>query len=215
MGVRKATENLVKSAQQALDQEEESHNVDMNKSAVNIVIEEINARSEVERMERELNSARKKLERVHQRRYQTDSEAETDAQSGYESSGYDDTPFRKHSSSPYRPTLYSSQSPNMSGQESETQQQHSQQQQQQHEIVCGPSFNESLERFRSATGSGTESDGGGPGGNYKQSTFKQQKNSSSSTTGGINSNIQRTAVTKQVEEQRTMISRTSQKFISH
>ena len=33
-------------------------------------------------MERELNSARKKLERVHQRRYQTDSEAETDAQSG-------------------------------------------------------------------------------------------------------------------------------------
>ena len=33
-------------------------------------------------MERELNSARKKLERVHQRRYQTDSEAETE-QSGY------------------------------------------------------------------------------------------------------------------------------------
>merc|ERR1719225_1412482 len=214
--VRKATENLVKSAQQALDQEE-SHNVDMNKSAVNIVIEEINARSEVERMERELNSARKKLERVHQRRYQTDSEAETDAQSGYESSGYDDTPFRKHSSSPYRPTLYSSQSPNMSGQESETQQQQSQQQPPQHEIVCGPNFNESLERFRSATGSGTESDGGGgPGANYKQSTFKQQKYSStSSQSGGANSGIQRTAVTKQVEEQRTMISRTSQKFISH
>merc|ERR1712203_351688 len=108
--VRKATENLVKSAQQALDQEEESHNVDMNKSAVNIVIEEINARSEVERMERELNSARKKLERVHQRRYQTDSEAE---QSGYESSGYDDTSFRKYTSSPYRPPH--SQSPYMSG----------------------------------------------------------------------------------------------------
>ena len=90
----------------------------------------------------------------------------------YESSGYDDTSFRKYSSSPYRPTLYSSHSPNMSGQESETQQQaQQQQQQQQHEIVCGPSFNESLERFRSATGSGTESDGGGPGGNYKQSTF--------------------------------------------
>merc|ERR1711899_29901 len=106
--VRKATENLVKSAQQALDQEEESHNVDMNKSAVNIVIEEINARSEVERMERELNSARKKLERVHQRRYQTDSEAETEAQ----------------------------------------QQQSQQQQPPQHEIVCGPNFNESLERFR-------------------------------------------------------------------
>lgn len=101
----------------------------------------------------------------------------------------------------------------MSGQESETQQQS---QQQQHEIVCGPSFNESLERFRSATGSGTESDGGGPGGNYKQSTFKQQKYSTtSSNQAGINNSIQRTAVTKQVEEQRTMISRTSQKFVSH
>ena len=42
--------------------------------------QEINARSEVERMERELESARKKLEKVHQRRYQTDSETE---QSGY------------------------------------------------------------------------------------------------------------------------------------
>jgi talin len=206
--VRKATENLVKSAQQALDQEDEAQNVDLNQSAVNIVIEEINARSEVERMERELTSARKKLERVHQRRYQTDSEAETE-QSGYESSGYDDTSFRKYTSSPYRPTLYSSQSPNMSGQESETQPS----QQQQHEIVCGPSFNESLERFRSATGSGTESDGGGPGGNYKQSTFKQQKYSTTSSSAVSNS-VQRTAVTKQIEEQR-MISRTSQKFVSH
>jgi talin len=206
--VRKATENLVKSAQQALDQEEEAQNVDLNKSAVNIVIEEINARSEVERMERELNSARKKLETVHQRRYQTDSETE---QSGYESSGYDDTSFRKYTNtSPYRPTFYSSQSPNMSGQESETQQTL-----QQHEIVSGPSFNESLERFRSATGSGTESDGGGPGGNYKQSTFKQQKYHSTSSSTGANSSIQKTAVTKQVEEQRTMISRSSQKFVSH
>ena len=39
--VRKATENLVKSAQQALDQEEEAQNIDLNKSAVNIVIEVI------------------------------------------------------------------------------------------------------------------------------------------------------------------------------
>ena len=101
----------------------------------------------------------------------------------------------------------------MSGQESDQPQQ--QQQQPQHEIVCGPSFNESLERFRTA-GSGTESDGGGP--NYKQSTFKQQKYTSSSTSGpggNSSSSIQRTAVTKQVEEQRTMISRTSQKFTSH
>ena len=84
----------------------------------------------------------------------------------------------------------------MSGQESETQQS-----QQQHEIVCGPSFNESLERFRSATGSGTESDGGGPGGNYKQSTFKQQKYSTTSSSA-VNTSVQRTAVTKQIEEQK-------------
>ena len=38
----------------------------------------------MERMERELESARKKLEKVHQRRYQTDSETE---QSGYVYSG--------------------------------------------------------------------------------------------------------------------------------
>lgn len=37
--VRKATDNLVKAAQQALDQEEDTHNVDLNKSAVNSVVE--------------------------------------------------------------------------------------------------------------------------------------------------------------------------------
>ena len=37
--VRKATENLVKAAQQALEQEEDNDNVDLNKSAVNTVVE--------------------------------------------------------------------------------------------------------------------------------------------------------------------------------
>ena len=39
--VRKATDNLVKAAQQALEQEEETHNIDLNKSAVNSVVEVI------------------------------------------------------------------------------------------------------------------------------------------------------------------------------
>uniref|UniRef100_A0A0K2U6E5 Talin-2 n=1 Tax=Lepeophtheirus salmonis TaxID=72036 RepID=A0A0K2U6E5_LEPSM len=79
--VRKATDELVKAAQEALNQEEEKNgNIELNKSTVNNVVEEINARSEVLRMERELEHARGRLEKIHQRRYQTDSETE---QSGY------------------------------------------------------------------------------------------------------------------------------------
>ncbi len=74
--VRKATDNLVKAAQQALDREEETANVDLNQSAVNSVVEEINARSEVLRMERELEQARDRLGNIHRRKYQTDSETE-------------------------------------------------------------------------------------------------------------------------------------------
>ena len=37
--VRKATDNLVKAAQQALENEEDTDNVDLNKSAVNTVVE--------------------------------------------------------------------------------------------------------------------------------------------------------------------------------
>ncbi|CAB4054719.1 TLN [Lepeophtheirus salmonis] len=87
--VRKATDELVKAAQEALNQEEEKNgNIELNKSTVNNVVEEINARSEVLRMERELEHARGRLgKKIHQRRYQTDSETE---QSGYESSsGYE------------------------------------------------------------------------------------------------------------------------------
>jgi talin len=74
--VRKATENLVKAAQQALELDDTAENVDLNKSAVNSVVEEINARSEVLRMEKELEHARVRLETLHRRKYQTDSETE-------------------------------------------------------------------------------------------------------------------------------------------
>merc|ERR1719510_1363438 len=91
--VRKATDNLVKAAQQAIDEQgDDPDSVALNTSAVNNVVEEINARSEVLRMEKELEMARSKLEKLHKRKYNTDSETE---QSGYESSGYDEASFRR------------------------------------------------------------------------------------------------------------------------
>lgn len=77
-------------------------------------------------------------------------------------------------------------------------------------IESGPSFNESLERFRMATSSGNESDGDFSPASAKTSVFKQQRQQqqSYSTTS---SSIQRSAVTRSVEEQRTMITRNSQK----
>jgi talin len=98
--VRKATENLVKAAQSALDNNANDDHLDLSEGDVGGVVQQINARAEVLRMERELEEARKKLTIVNQRRYQTDSEQSE--QSGYESSGYDEASFRKvYHSSPY------------------------------------------------------------------------------------------------------------------
>merc|ERR1719192_216997 len=168
--VRKATDNLVKAAQQAIDEQgDDPDSVALNTSAVNNVVEEINARSEVLRMEKELEMARSKLEKLHKRKYNTDSETE---QSGYESSGYDEASFRRV----YSP--YQKLPPQQFQQPHQQQQQHQQQQrvvrtEEQHTIESGPSFNESLERFRIATSSGGESDGDfSPA--VKTSVFKQQ-----------------------------------------
>merc|ERR1711899_612762 len=72
--VRKATENLVKAAQSALDNNANDDHLDLSEGDVGGVVQQINARAEVLRMERELEEARKKLTVIHQRRYQTDSE---------------------------------------------------------------------------------------------------------------------------------------------
>lgn len=115
----------------------------------------------------------------------------------YESSGYEDGSFRKgYTSSPFntsRPIFQ------------QQQQNFATEQQERSTIESGPSFHESMERFRSATGSGsgTESDGG-------RSTFKQKYSISSSVTQNASA-VHRTAVTRSVEEQRTMITRNSQK----
>merc|ERR1719400_705972 len=212
--VRKATENLVKAAQSALDNNAGDDQLDLSEGDVGGVVQQINARAEVLRMERELEDARKKLTMVNQRRYQTDSEQSE--QSGYESSGYDEASFRKvYHSSPY-PKKFSTpkqsfQSHHQSHitQEIGNQSQQttsSQQQQQQNTIESGPSFNESLERFRIATSSGGESDGGGDPQNQQfQSVFRQSRSSATSSTQKTNFQ------SRTSEEQRTIITRNSQK----
>ena len=133
----------------------------------------------------------------------------------YESSGYDEASFRKvYHSSPY-PKKFST--PKQSFQShhqshitqeigNQSQQTTSSQQQQQNTIESGPSFNESLERFRIATSSGGESDGGGDPQNQQfQSVFRQSRSSATSSTQKTNFQ------SRTSEEQRTIITRNSQK----
>ena len=88
------------------------------------------------------------------------------------------------------------------------QSQQQQQQQQQHTIESGPSFNESLERFRMATSSGNESDGDINPGSAKTSVFRQQRQQQQSYSS---STTQSSSIQRSVQEQRTMITRNSQK----
>ncbi|CAG5092292.1 Similar to Tln1: Talin-1 (Mus musculus) [Cotesia congregata] len=86
--VKRATDNLVRAAQQAIQQEEERSLV-LNKRMVGGIAQEINARSEVLRIEKELEEARGRLTAIRQAKYKNKpdfSDTENDAdQSGYES----------------------------------------------------------------------------------------------------------------------------------
>lgn len=66
--VIKSTDNLVRAAQQALDMEEE-HILKINTSMVDGMAQEINARSEVLKMEKQLEEARNKLCAIRQAKY--------------------------------------------------------------------------------------------------------------------------------------------------
>ncbi|XP_033328616.2 talin_middle and talin-RS domain-containing protein rhea isoform X1 [Megalopta genalis] len=86
--VKRATDNLVRAAQQAIQQEEDRSLI-LNRRMVGGIAQEINARSEVLRIERELEEARGRLTAIRQAKYKnrpdladTDNEGE---QSGYES----------------------------------------------------------------------------------------------------------------------------------
>jgi len=67
--VKRATDNLVKAAQQALDQEEERQLV-LNKKMVGSMAQEIDARSKVLEIERQLAEARSKLVAIRKAKYQ-------------------------------------------------------------------------------------------------------------------------------------------------
>lgn len=66
--VIKSTDNLVRAAQQAIDMEEE-HILKINTSMVDGMAQEINARSEVIKMEKQLEEARSKLVAIRQAKY--------------------------------------------------------------------------------------------------------------------------------------------------
>ncbi|KAG8222944.1 hypothetical protein J437_LFUL000239 [Ladona fulva] len=94
--VKRATDNLVRAAQQALQQEEERSLV-LNRRMVGGIAQEINARSEVLRIERQLEEARGRLTAIRQAKYKlkgsgvsdgatsSDTENEGGYGSGYES----------------------------------------------------------------------------------------------------------------------------------
>lgn len=85
--VIKSTDNLVRAAQQAIDMEEE-HTLKINTNMVDGMAQEINARMEVIRRERELEAARNQLTAIRQAKYrhrvnqgQDDSDTEVQYQS--------------------------------------------------------------------------------------------------------------------------------------
>lgn len=90
--VIKSTDNLVRAAQQAIDMEEE-HILKINTSMVDGMAQEINARSEVLKMEKQLEEARNRLVAIRQAKYrqrvaQGFTTDDSDTEGGYQSSLY-------------------------------------------------------------------------------------------------------------------------------
>lgn len=113
--VKRATDNLVRAAQQAIQQEEDRSI--LNRRMVGGIAQEINARTEVLRIERELEEARGRLTAIRQAKYKNrpdlaDTDNEGD-QSGYESyttrcetRAYDSQTSLKHSADQLHSTVY-------------------------------------------------------------------------------------------------------------
>jgi len=192
--VRRATDELVKAAQGAIERNEEEEMMVNTSGTVNIIAEEVEARETVARMEKQLRDAQRRLEGVHRKKYNRSrgTDSETD-QSGYESSGYDySAPSPGSTFTSYR-QVYTGQPRNFSY-HSETEITPANGSGNDSSIEAGPSFNESLQRFKTASGQ-----------NQQMATWKSQM-SSSSTSRSQSSHVQR-----RVEETRTMITQSSQK----
>lgn len=191
--VRRATDELVKAAQGAIDRNEDESELLVNTTSgsVNIIAEEVEARETVYKMEKQLREAHKRLQNCRIAKYKgrgTDSETD---QSGYESSGYEYTSapspqtyttYRQvYTSPPHNVSLHQS---NQSYSEPDTSANPD------NTIESGPSFSESLSRFKTASGQ-----------NAQVASWKSSRQQSSSS-----SHVQR-----RVEETRTMITQSSQK----
>ncbi|XP_029174486.1 talin-1 isoform X3 [Nylanderia fulva] len=86
--VKRATDNLVRAAQQAIQQEEDRSLV-LNRRMVGGIAQEIDARSEVLRIERELEEARGRLTAIRLAKYKNRSDlADGDGELSAEQSGY-------------------------------------------------------------------------------------------------------------------------------
>jgi talin len=191
--VRRATDELVKAAQGAIERNEDDELlVNTSAGSVNIIAEEVEAREAVYRMEKQLRDAQRRLEGVHKKKYNKNrgTDSETD-QSGYESSGYDYSATSApspHNYSSYSRQVYSSSSPHRSNlsYHSETDLNPTNGSGNDSSIEAGPSFNESLQRFKTASGQ-----------NAQVASWKNQ--------------VSTRNVARRVEETRTMITQSSQK----
>lgn len=81
--VIKSTDNLVRAAQKAIDMEEE-HILKINTSMVDGMAQEINARSEVLKMEKQLEEARNKLVAIRQAKYRHKGTTDESDSDGYQ-----------------------------------------------------------------------------------------------------------------------------------
>lgn len=103
--VIKSTDNLVRAAQQALDMEEE-HILKINTSMVDGMAQEINARSEVIKMEKQLEEARNKLSAIRQAKYRHRNQIGFDHDSDHEDPSYNDPSYGIPPPPPPLPSAY-------------------------------------------------------------------------------------------------------------
>jgi len=200
--VRRATDELVKQAQGSIERNEEEAELNLNTTSgsVNIIAEEVEAREAVYKMEKQLRDAQRRLEGVHRKKYKNrGTDSETD-QSGYESSGYEYTSspqtytsYQKvytNTPSTFSPITFKTNiSYNSEPEAANNSSTSNAANLDQSTIESGPSFTESLQRFKSASGH-----------NAQMSNWKKSQVTSQS------SHVQR-----RVEETRTMISQSSKK----
>lgn len=103
--VIKSTDNLVRAAQKAIDMEEE-HILKINTSMVDGMAQEINARSEVLKMEKQLEEARNKLVAIRQAKYRPKGTTDESDSDGYQQFYQQQQQQQQQTLSPSQPQHY-------------------------------------------------------------------------------------------------------------